>query len=415
ERRLLPLSQASEGTFDESGKQLFFVRPAFHGNVTKRYRGGTARKIWKFVSGEPEAEVLTQDFAGESHTPMWWRGRVYFISDRDGTMNLWSMNSSGGRLEQHTYHSGWDVRDADLNSGRIVYQLGADLWLYDIKSGRSQAIDVRLASDFDQLRERWVKNPARYLTAVHLHPKGESIVLTTRGRLFVVPVKQGRTVRASMKPGVRFRDAVFMPDGKHLLALSDETGEFEFVSIPATGVGERDPLTKNGSVLRFQGHPAPDGKSIAYIDNNRDLWLLEMGNGRQNLISTNRQGVADISWSPDSRWIVFRQHASNTFAQLLLYGVEDESLTPLTSDRFNCVSPDWSPDGKWIYFLSDRNLRSSVGSPWGARQPEPFFEKPMKIYQIGLRKGLRSPFKATDELFEDLKTEYDAAYQEALR
>ena len=26
---------------------------------------------------------------------MWWNGRVYFVSDRDGTMNLWSMNESG--------------------------------------------------------------------------------------------------------------------------------------------------------------------------------------------------------------------------------------------------------------------------------------------------------------------------------
>ena len=33
---------------------------------------------------------------------MWWNNRVYFITDRDGTMNIWSMNDSGKRL-QATY------------------------------------------------------------------------------------------------------------------------------------------------------------------------------------------------------------------------------------------------------------------------------------------------------------------------
>ena len=39
-----------------------------------------------------------------------------------------------------------------------------------------------------------------------------------------------------------------------------------------------------------------------------------------------------------------------------------------------------------------------MGAPWGPRQPEPFFDKPMKLYQVALRKGLRSPFKPADEL-----------------
>ena len=56
-------------------------------------------------------------------------------------------------------------------------------------------------------------------------------------------------------------------------------------------------------------------------------------------------------------------------------------------------------DGKWIYLLSDRNLSSVVGSPWGTYQPEPFLDKKTKIYQMALRKGLRSPFKSADELF----------------
>ena len=124
EHRRIPLSQASEGTYDDTGKKLFFVRPGFHRNVTKRYRGGTARKIWRLVEGESEAECLTSDYPGESHSPMWWGGRVYFITARDGTMNLWSMNEEGQDLKQHTSHSGWDVRDANLNAAESFTRQG---------------------------------------------------------------------------------------------------------------------------------------------------------------------------------------------------------------------------------------------------------------------------------------------------
>ena len=60
QRTFIPLDQASEATFDDTGNTVFFVRPAYHGNVTKRYQGGTARQIWTFRSGSEEAIKLTK-------------------------------------------------------------------------------------------------------------------------------------------------------------------------------------------------------------------------------------------------------------------------------------------------------------------------------------------------------------------
>ncbi|HWP70002.1 MAG TPA: hypothetical protein VNM36_02835, partial [Gemmatimonadaceae bacterium] len=221
-RTLVPLAGASEGSYDATGRTLYFSRPAFHNNVTKRYTGGTARDVWKFTTGATEAVELTGDYNGESHSPMWWNGRVYFVSDRDGTMNLWSMKEDGTDKRQLTRHSGWDVRGAEIDGGRIVYQLGADLWLYDVTSSQDRMIPITLSSDLDQLRENWVTNPMDYLSAAHISPDGDRVALTSRGRLFVAPVKTGRFVRASRKDSVRFSDAVFTPDGKSLIALTDE-------------------------------------------------------------------------------------------------------------------------------------------------------------------------------------------------
>ncbi|MCJ7627122.1 MAG: hypothetical protein MUO50_01920, partial [Longimicrobiales bacterium] len=396
----IPLYTATEGAYDETGQTLYFVRPAFHNNVTKRYTGGTARDVWKFAEGASEAVELTGDYDGESHSPMTWQGRVYFVTDRDGTMNLWSMDGNGDDVRQHTRHSGWDVKNPALDQGRIIYQLGADLWLYDIASDQARVVPITLASDFDQLREKWVDDPASSVSSVHLHPKGESVVITARGRVFVAPVDRGRLVQASVKDGVRYRDVTFMPDGERLLGLSDETGELEWVTFPANGIGEGEPLTDDGTILRFQGHPSPDGHWVAYTDNSRDLWILNVATGEQTLVSEDREGVGGMSWSPDSRWLAFEKAAPNTFTQIRLYSPGAATRAQVTSDRVNSFAPAWDPAGDFLYFLSDRNLNSLIGGPWGPRAPGPFFDRENEIFHVSLRPGLRSPFSADDELTE---------------
>jgi tricorn protease len=398
-RSLVPLAGASEASYDATGRTVYFARPAFHNNVTKRYTGGTARDIWKFTTGTPEAIELTGDHNGESHTPMWHNGRVYFVSDRDGTMNLWSMAEDGSDKRQHTRHSGWDVSGATQQAGRVVYQNGADLWLFDIATGQSRMIPITLASDLDQLRENWVTTPMDYLSSAHISPDGERIALTSRGRVFVAPVKSGRLVRASRKDSVRFRDVVFTHDGKALIGLSDETGELEFTRIPANGVGSDEPLTRDGSILRYRGFPSPDGKWLAWDDNNRDLWVMNVETKATRKVSENREGIGTMSWSPDGRWLAYVMVAPNSFQQIRIFSVESGRSVELTSDRTNSNWPAWDPKGEFIYFLSDRNLRSLVGSPWGNRRPEPYFDKEIEIYQVALRRGLRSPFQPNDELY----------------
>jgi len=399
-RTRVPLAGASEGSYDASGKTIYFVRPGFHNNVTKRYTGGTARQIWKFTAGDAEAVQLTgQDYKGESHTPMWYQGRVYFVTDRDGQMNIWSMTEDGTDRKQITKHVGWDVRTPKLSpDGKIVYQLQADLWVLDIASGHSAMVPIALATDLDQLRERWVKDPITSLTSAHLSRDGDRVVLTSRGRVFVAPVKGGRFVRASTKDSVRFRDAVFTSDSKSLLALSDESGEFEWVRLPANGVGNDEALTRNGNILRFRGVPSGDGKWLAWSDNNRDLWVMNLATKEMKKVSENREGTGDVAWSPDNRWLAYEMNAANSFQQIKIYSVESGKSIALTSDRTNSGSPAWDAKGEFIYFLSDRNLRTLVGAPWGNRRPEPYFDKEVEIYQVALRAGLRSPFLPNDEL-----------------
>ena len=70
----------------------------------------------------------------------------------------------------------------------------------------------------------------------------------------------------------------------------------------------------------------------------------------------------------------------------------------ITSDRYNSENPAWGAGGKWLYFLSDRMLKTTIQSPWGPRQPDPHFDHTMKVYELALQPGLRSPFEPPDEL-----------------
>ncbi len=399
-RDRLPLSQASEGVYDAAGDNLYFTRFRFQGSYTKRYRGGTAQNLWRFATGATEAVPLTADYAGTSREPMWWNGRLYFASDRDGTLNLCSIDPEGGDLRQHTHHVGWDVKSPDLSQGRIVYQLGADLHLLDPAADEDRKLAIALASDFDQMREKWITEPMEYLTAAHLAPAGDRVVLTARGQVFVAPVGKGRLVEVSRRDGVRYRSARFLPDGKGLAVLSDESGEVELWRLDARGVAAPEPLSDGGQVLRFDPLPSPDGRRIAYTDKNHELRIFDLETRRDTLAATSDFfGFQERAWSPDGRWLAYVVPAENFFLVIRLYRVADGTTVELTSDRFDSHSPAWSPDGRWIYLLSNRHLVSIVGEPWGNYQPGPFLDRTTRIYHVALRRDLRSPFAAVNELF----------------
>jgi tricorn protease len=401
-REIIPLSQAAQGSFTPDGKTLFFTRLNKQGSNTKRYQGGTAQNIWRYDSGS-EAVPLTADYPGTSHNPMFWNGRVYFLSDRDGTMNVFSMDPKGHDLKQHTHHSGFDVQSASLSEGRIAYQCGANLWLLDLNTNQDAVIPISLVSDFDQLRDHWVKKPLEYLSKVHIAPDGSAAVFTARGEVFTLPsAASGRIVKVAGNSGIRYRDARYMPDGKSILALSTESGETEFWSYPANGIGKPEQLSHGAKVLRWDGVPSPDGHWLAHRNKDQELWLFDLKTKTDKKIAQSlNDDFKDLIWSPDSQWLAYVEAADNTFNQIKVLNANAGAIHVLTSDRYNSISPTWSSDGKWLYFLSDRMLKTVVHAPWGPRQPDPYFDHSMKVYELALTPGPRSPFAPVDELHPD--------------
>ncbi|HMO31722.1 MAG TPA: S41 family peptidase [Lacibacter sp.] len=403
-RSVIPLFHANDGVQTEKGT-WFYVPFSNINDHVKRYTGGWARQIWKF-EGNKEAVKLTKDHLGESFNPMWFGNRIYFITDRDGIKNIWSMNTDGADLKQHTMHKEFDVRSASLDNGKVVYQHGADLWLLDIVTGKNNKIDIRLASDLEQLREKWVEDISGYTTSVNPDANGDKVVVTARGRVFVVPVKAGRAVAFTDKKNVRYRDAFFSHDGKNIVALSDETGEYQFTQFAADGSGTTKLLTSNEKLLNYVGVSSPDGKWIAYRDLGANMCILNVSNGVSKKISTNQEGIIDFSWSPDSKWLAFVQKGYNRISQIKVYHLVDASIFDLTSDKTHCYNPKWSADGKFIYFLSDRG---------GAAIPTPpHLSMSQMIMHVALKKGTKSPFREKDEINTTEQKNSSATTQETV-
>jgi tricorn protease len=402
-QEVVPLASAAEGAYASDGHTLFFTRWDKQFSHTKRYEGGWAESIWRF-DGHSEAEPLTADWMGTSHAPMIWNGRVYFLSDRDGVMNVYSMDEHGKGVKEESHQKVFDVETASVSDGKMVYACAGDLWLLDLNSGHESTIPITLLSDFDQMREHWVKKPMDDRTGGHISPDGSSAVFTARGEVFSLPAKTGRVVKVAGDSAIRYREGRFLPDGKSIVVLSTQSGETEFWKYPANGMGAPEQWTHDATVQRWEGIPSPDGRWLAHRDKDQQLWLFDIKTKQNKRIAQSMNGdFDDLSWSPDSRWLAYVENADNMFSKIKVLNVETGAIEAITTDRYDSIRPVWSADGKWMYFLSDRMLKTTVNSPWGPRQPDPHFDRSVKIYQLALVPGLRSPFLPADELHPDKK------------
>lgn len=404
QRRVLPLAEATDATLDDSGQTVFFTRLGLQSSNdnAKQYRGGLAAQIWRFdlKSGKEAVRLArTEGFKGNDKLAMWWSGRVYFISDRDGSDNLWSMTADGGDMRQHTRHKEWDVRNASINAGRIVYQLGADLHLYDVAKNDDRLLNIEISSDYDQTRARLIKKPLSYVTHTSFAGNGERVAITARGHLALAGVGALRRVEIALPKGSRARDAEISPDGKWVYAICDATGENEIWRFPADGSPGGNALT-SGHVHRNGLALAPDGKKLVHGDKTGQLWLLDLVSGKNEAIDKAPLSASytDLVWSPDSRVLAIgREEQSWDRSRLGLFDLATRRLHWLTSEKYHAHAPAFSPDGNWLYALSDRQFQTGNAEPWGDRTMGPHFDKRSRIFAWALNPG-RFPFQSKTEL-----------------
>jgi len=293
----------------------------------------------------------------------------------------------------------WDLEDADLDDGKIVCKQGADIILYDIAADKSEKLDINLTSDFDQRRIQWIKDPKSKITSLDLSYKGDHVVITSRGRIFSVPVGGGRWSEVTRKYGIRYKNATYLNPENEIVMLSDESGEFEIWKTDNYGFNAPLMITSGSKNFIENYYPSPDGSFIVYNEKDNRVMLFSKKSGTSKLIVKNDFGFqGPFSWSPDSRWIAYTDVADNQNGYIKLYNVKSDSSYQVSTERLENRTPRFSKDAKWLYFISDRTFVTSVKSPWGSRQPEPYYEKTAKLYAVALTASADFPFLDANEL-----------------
>jgi tricorn protease len=326
----------------------------------KRYRGGTAGKLW--IEGETEGEFvrLHEDIDGNVEYPLWVGERVAFLSDHEGVGALYSSLPDGSDLRRHTGLDGFYARHAATDGTRVAYACAGELWLLEGLDGEQpRRLDIRLGGQRTDLQPRPI-DAGHHLGAADPDHTGRGSAVEIRGGIHWVTHRGGPARSLAVEPGVRARlPRTFGVDGEqYVVWVTDAEGDDALEFAPATGTAagatpRRLAAGRLGRVLALA--VAPDGSRAAVASHDGRVLLVERETGEVREVDRSEHGDADgLVFSPDSAWLAWSHPGPSPLRQIKLANTGDLTVSEATPLRFADFQPAFTLDGKHLAFLSER-------------------------------------------------------------
>ncbi len=354
-----PLTGLSSGP---EGVLIGVDQNRYRGASWKRYRGGTAGRLWRQT---PEgSERLLADLDGQIEDPQWCGGRVAFVSDHEGCANVYSADPTGGDLRRHSDHDRAYARAASSDGRRVVYQCAGDLWLLD--ELRADSTPVRL--DIALASPRYGRAPqpvdaGEELRAVAPDREGRGALVEVRGGVVWLTHRDGPARILAPGGAVRGRTPVVLGAGRSAAAawVSDAEGD-DAIEVAPLDAGAGPPRRlATGRVARVMELAAsPDGAWLAASDHRGAVRLVEVATGEVRVVDRSSYDMATgLAFSPDGAWLAW-SHAGPggdpPLRQLRLAPVAGGDVIEATPMRFADRAPVFTPDGRYLAFLSTRTF-----------------------------------------------------------
>lgn len=403
----VPLPEGGFCSFSSDGKQLAYNRVFREFRTWKRYEGGMADDVWIHDFDTKKTINITNNKAQDIF-PMWIGDEVFFISDRDRTMNLFSYNLKTQKTEKLTDFKEYDIKFPTCFGEYIVFENGGYIYKFDTKKRKAEKITIQLLDDHVYSRSDLKKPNA---SAIGMSPNAERLAITARGDVYNVPVSEGVTRNMTATSGVHERAADWSPNGKWIAYISDETSETELYMQPANGSGKPVQLTKNNDSYIFGFNWSPDSKYLLYFDRKGRLFSLDVDSKQRTQVVKSENGYNGFSytWSPDSKWISYSMPESNKMSVVYLYNVEQKKSYPVTDKWYSSRSPEFSTDGKYLFFVSSRDFNPIYArNEWNV-----IYTEMDRIYFAVLSKDTPSPFAGKDDVVKTEEPSTDAKPSEA--
>lgn len=391
--RVLPLLEASEAC--QLGDDLIFVKNQPLLDNIKNYRGGYAQRIYRIAStlvetpefvDTPEAPstLLTGDYDGISRNPLCIDGRIFFLSDRSGTFNVWSIDRDGGALTQHTFNEDNDIKEISSAEGNtIVFSRIGGVFRLNLSSGEVSRVTLRLPAN---------AIPAQFpatLAALSseefaISNDGSLVSLVIRGQLWTVDMNTFSATCLDCASDSRVRRIRFSHDDTRIFGLNDASGEFELTSYDVTGrtASETIPLKTPSPLQNFMLSPNGRDVIIRLVDG---TLIAHDGDETREITVDTRTRPEEITWSKSGRYATFVTYNDIDVGRVTVYDAHCHQVAFLTQGRHDVTSPVFANEDKDILLIADVNFYSSVNDTWAPGTHWPSFDNRSVIHAVAFR------------------------------
>ncbi len=347
------------------GKQVAFVR-RHSAWWRKGYRGSATGDLWLHQLDSNRFVRLTDTDTPDTF-PMWAPdGRtLYFVSERDGTYNLYAMEVATRRVRPLTRFKEDGVRFPQISAnGRvIVFEQGMDIWRLELPSGNLQPIALTIPADDERGMPEVVRTFTGNISEYAVAPSGKEVAFVVRGEIFATRFPDGGITRNLTETVEPESGLTWSPDSKVLIFSAEREGQSDLYRL--TSDDPEEPRLRRARKLRLEPltqtpdsetspRLSPDGKKLAFRRGAGDLVVMDIET-RQERVLVKGWNLGDFLWSPDSRWLAYEQADENYNSDIWIVSAEGGEPVNLTRHPRNDSSPSWSADGRALVFLSERD------------------------------------------------------------
>ena len=361
---------------------LYHDKKGYEDAWRKHHTSSITRDVWMCnLQGERSYKKLST-FNGEDRNPVWaGADTYYYLSEQNGSFNIYKANVNGGKPVQITRHEKHPVRFLTrAANGTLCY--GYDGGIYTLKEGgQPQKVNVQVVTDkIDRDIIRQIKNNGA--TQIALSPEGKEVAFILRGDVYVTSTEY-KTTKQITNTAQQERNVDFAPDGRSLVYASERDGVWQLYQAKlgnkeeklftyATHI-EEERLTQS-NVTSFQPQYSPDGKEVAFLEDRTTLRVINLATKQVRTVMDGKfeysysDGDQWYQWSPDSRWILTNYIGIggwNNKDVALVNASGNGEIHNLTQSGYNDTGAKWVLDGKAMIWESDRAGYRSHGS-WGA-------------------------------------------------
>ncbi len=393
----IPLSSAGWASYNEDGSRLFFNKVFREFRTWKYYRGGQADDIWSIDFKTGALENLTQN-AAQDIVPMYYKGKVYFASDRDRIMNLFEYDPASRQTRKLTGFTDYDVKFPSMNNGLIAFENAGYIYIYDVNTQKQTRVTVQIREDFATGRNKQT-NAARFITSADISPDGKRAAFSARGDVFSVPAEKGVVRNLTRSSGAHDRNVNWSPDGKWIAFISDKSGEYELYIQAQDGSAEAVAVSSGGGAYKYDAKWSPDARYVLLSDRANELYYYDVATKKKTLVVKSEEWeITDFSWSPDSKWIAYSFPSQVNTSRIQLYNLSSKEIIQATDEWYDAQNPVFSPDGKYLYFVSQRTYNPIYSnSEWNHA-----YVDMSKLYVLHLTNQTPSLYKQEND---EVKTE----------